>query len=180
MIFLKDSPDMEIIENNLAAIRKLISDYEAKYGRHPGSVHLLAASKSQSIEKITAAYHAGQRRFGENYLQEALSKMPALADKQIEWHFIGPVQSNKTRKIAENFSWVHGVDNMKIARRLNDQRPDQLPRLNICIEVNVSDEASKSGVRTDEVLPLAAYCMTLPRLQLRGLMTIPHEHENFS
>lgn len=164
------------VENNLQHVKQLIADYEKKYQRETGCVTLLAASKGQSIEKITAAFHAGQRVFGENYLQEALEKMsalgPALTEK-IEWHFIGPVQSNKTRKIAEHFAWVHSIDDKKIAQRLNDQRPSSLPPLNICIEVNVSHEDSKSGVSLNEVMALAQFCHTLPRLHLRGLMAIP-------
>lgn len=161
------------IEKKLIGIKKLISHYEDLYGRKPGSVALLAASKGQSIEKMTAAYYAGQRAFGENYLQEALTKMAALSEHDIEWHYIGKLQSNKTRKIAEHFAWVHSVDNEKDAERLSDQRPRTLPPLNICIEVNVSHETSKSGVRFEGVLPLANYCRHLPHLNLRGLMSIP-------
>jgi PLP dependent protein len=170
---------MRTIENNIVAIKSLIAGHERKFGRAPGSVRLLAVSKEQSEEKISAAYHAGQHCFGENYLQEALLKMSALSDKQIEWHFIGPIQSNKTRKIAENFAWAHSVADMKIAKRLNDQRPPQLPKLNICIEVNVSAEATKSGVKVEDVFQLASYCQTLPQLQLRGLMALPKAHDNF-
>lgn len=167
------------IKNNLARLNDLVINYEKKYHRPSKSVKILAASKSQSIEKIMEAYQAGQRIFGENYLQEALAKMAALSDKSIEWHFIGPIQSNKTRKIAENFAWVQSVDNTKIAKRLNDQRPAHLPPLNICIEVNVSAEKSKSGVCINEVRSLIAYCQNLPRLVLRGLMTIPAPSEQF-
>ncbi len=168
---------MTSIADNVARIKKLMADYEQKYGRDRGSVQLLAVSKHQSIEKMDEAFQAGVSAFGENYLQEALPKLAAFSDKPIEWHFIGPIQSNKTRKIAEHFAWVHSVDNMKIAKRLNDQRPVHLPLLNICIEVNISHEASKSGVKENEVNSLARYCLTLPRLKLRGLMTIPAPHE---
>ncbi|RDI41315.1 hypothetical protein AQULUS_00280 [Aquicella lusitana] len=168
------------IRTQLAAVKKRIADYAEKYGRKADSVHLLAVSKGQPIEKIEAAFQAGQPDFGENYLQEALSKIDRLAHKAITWHFIGPVQSNKTRKIAEHFAWVHSVDNKKIATRLNDQRPSHLPPLNICIEVNVSNESSKSGVRAEEVLPLARYCMGLPNIKLRGLMTIPAPQKDFA
>lgn len=164
------------IATNLSSLKKCISDYEQKYSRESGSVRLLAVSKAQSIEKIIQAYEAGQNCFGENYLQEALKKIELLADKAIEWHFIGPIQSNKTRKIAENFSWVHSVDSIKIAKRLNDQRPAHLPPLNICIEVNISNQETKSGVTAEEVAALADYCLTQPRLKLRGLMTIPAPH----
>lgn len=167
------------IEENLINIRKRIASYEQKYGRAQGSVRLLAASKGQAAIKVEAAVHAGQHLFGENYLQEGLKKISALGDHDVEWHFIGPIQSNKTRKIAENFSWVHGIDNLKIASRFNDQRPHHLPPLNICIEVNVSHEASKSGVAIEEALPLAKECLALPHLELRGLMTVPAINKDF-
>lgn len=165
---------------NLIDIKNLIAHYEQKYQRPSHSVKLLAVSKKQSIEKILSAYHAGQTSFGENYLQEALTKIQALSDKSIEWHFIGPIQSNKTRKIAENFTWVETVANKKIAERLNDQRPIHLPPLNICIQVNISEELSKSGVHINEVADLIAYCNKLPRLNVRGIMTIPKELTDFS
>ena len=168
------------IAENLIDIKKTITDLEQKYGREKNSVHLLLVSKSQSLEKIEEAIHVGQHCFGENYLQEALSKINAFhaTAPTLEWHFIGPIQSNKTRKIAENFAWVHSVDNMKIAKRLNDQRPAQQPPLNVCIEVNVSHEPSKSGVYIDDMMPLLTYCLSLPRLQLRGLMTLPAPKTN--
>lgn len=140
---------------------------------------MLAVSKGQSIEKIREAYDAGQQLFGENYLQEALIKMTALSDVHIEWHFIGPIQSNKTRKIAEHFSWVHSVDNLKTAQRLNDQRPAHLPPLNICLEVNISHEISKSGIAPPQTKSLATTCLSLPRLRLRGLMAIPAPQIDF-
>lgn len=158
---------------NLTTIKNQISEYEKKYSRPADSVSLLAVSKKQSADKIREAYAAGQRAFGENYLQEALQKMQSLADLKIEWHFIGPIQSNKTKKIAEHFHWVQSVDSLKIAQRLNDQRPDHLPPLNICLEINISGEASKSGVAPHEAAALATACRELPRLKLRGLMTIP-------
>lgn len=168
------------IQNNLHTIKQRIADYEQKYARTPGSVQLLAASKSQSIDSIIAAFDAGQQSFGENYLQEALAKIAALQDKKIEWHFIGHIQSNKTRSIAEHFAWVHSVDSSKIAKRLNDQRPAQLPPLNICIEVNISEAETKSGIAANQVLALAQYCQTLPRCHLRGLMAIPTAHTSFN
>ena len=164
---------MTLIQKNLIEIKNAIIRHEKKYAREIGSVSLLAVSKGQSIEKIKEAYDAGQRSFGENYLKEALSKMEALSDLPIEWHFIGSVQNNKTRKIAAHFSWVQSVDHIKIAERLNAQRPNSLPPLNICIEVNISEEATKSGVAIAQVLPLASACLSLPRLKLRGLMAIP-------
>ena len=139
----------------------------------PQSVSLLAVSKAQSALTIREAYGAGQKCFGENYLQEALEKQTELSDLGIEWHFIGPIQSNKTQLIAEHFSWVHSVDRLKIAQRLNDARPANLPPLQLCIQLNVSNEASKSGVTPDAVASLAAEIVKLPRLTLRGLMAIP-------
>ena len=138
-----------------------------------GEVTLLAVSKAQSAEKLREAYEAGQTKFGENYLQEALNKQAELADLSIEWHFIGPIQSNKTQPIAQHFSWVHGVDRIKIAQRLSDARPAELPSLQICLQVNISGEASKSGVAPSELLALVKMIKSLPQLTLRGLMTIP-------
>lgn len=143
-----------------------------------GDVILLAVSKAQPAEKLREAFAAGQTQFGENYLQEALNKQIELSDLPIEWHFIGPIQSNKTQPIAQHFSWVHGVDRLKIAQRLNDARPDELPPLQICLQVNTSGEASKSGVAPDELASLAAAINEMPRLQLRGLMTIPEPTED--
>lgn len=167
-------------QENLNIIKTLIAEYEQKYQRSKDSVGLLAVSKKQPIDKILTLYQAGQKSFGENYLQEALPKIQALIDKSIEWHFIGSIQSNKTRKIAENFSWVETVADMKIAYRLNDQRPISLPPLNICIQVNISDERNKSGINANEVAALIQYCNNLPRLKVRGIMTIPKDVENFS
>lgn len=165
------------IQQNLSQIKSQILTYETQYQRQPGSVKLLAATKTQSLEALLQAIAAGQTLFGENYLQEALPKITYFeknpAASPIEWHFIGAIQSNKTRKIAEHFSWVHTIDSIKIAKRLNDQRPDHLPPLNICLEVNVSEELSKSGIFLDEVLALTEHCNTFPRLKLRGLMAIP-------
>jgi pyridoxal phosphate enzyme (YggS family) len=173
-------PTMTNITQQLSALQSQIHRFETTYHRPIGTVQLLAASKSQSIEKIREAYLAGLRDFGENYLQEALTKIEAAHDLAITWHFIGPIQSNKTRKIAENFAWVHSVDSEKIAKRLNDQRPLTLPALNICIEVNISHENAKSGVAINEVRALAEYCLTLPHLKLRGLMAIPAEYPTFA
>lgn len=167
------------VKENLFALKKRINDFEKKYNRHSQSVSLLAVSKLHPIEKIKEAYEAGQEAFGENYLQEALSKQAALTNEAIEWHFIGHIQSNKTRKIAEDFAWVHSVDSIKIAKRLHEQRPLDLPPLNICIEVNVSDEPAKSGVDLKNVLSIAEYCLSLQRLRLRGLMTIPAQENDF-
>lgn len=139
---------------------------------------LLAVSKTKPAAALREAYAAGLRDFGENYLQEALGKQQELADLPLSWHFIGPIQSNKTRAIAEHFAWVHSVDRLKIAQRLSEQRPAELPPLNICIQVNVSGEASKSGCTPADLPDLARAISALPRLQLRGLMAIPEPTED--
>lgn len=164
---------MTSISERLQAIRDAVQQAERQAGRATGAARLLAVSKTKPASVIREAFAAGQRLFGENYVQEALAKMGELGDLPLEWHFIGPIQSNKTRPIAENFDWVHGIDRLKIAQRLNDARPDSLEPLKVCIEVNVSGEASKEGVAPDEVLELAQAIRQLPRLRLRGLMTIP-------
>ena len=138
---------------------------------HPPA--LIAVSKTQTAERLRDAFSAGLHSFGENYLQEALDKQAALADLPIEWHFIGPLQSNKTRPVAEHFSWVHSIDRLKLAQRLSDQRPADLPLLQVCLQVNVSGEDSKSGVAPADLPALAHAVAALPRLQLRGLMAIP-------
>jgi pyridoxal phosphate enzyme (YggS family) len=168
------------VGNNLATLKKKIRELEERYDRPKHSVTLLAASKQQSIEKILEAYESGQLIFGENYLQEALFKMQALKDQKIEWHFIGALQTNKAKKIAEHFSWVHSVHTIKIASHLNKHRPSHLPRLNICIEVNVSDEESKTGVSIEAVPNLLAACLELPNIKIRGLMTIPAPQSSFA
>jgi PLP dependent protein len=165
---------------HLQQVLERIRAAERRYGREPGAVTLLAVSKQQPIEAIRAAAAAGQRCFGENYLQEALPKIEALASEGLEWHFIGPLQSNKTRPVAEHFAWMHSVDRLKIAQRLSEQRPDALPPLNICLQVNISGEASKSGVEPDDLPELAAAVTRLPRLRLRGLMAIPAPSEDFA
>lgn len=157
-----------------------IRDAEQRYRRVPGSVTLLAVSKLHPASAIAELAAAGQQRFGENYLQEALDKMAALAGLDLEWHFIGPIQANKTRGIASRFAWVHSVDRLKIAQRLSRQRPDGQPPLNICLEVNISGEASKSGVVPAQLLELATAVAELPRLRLRGLMAIPAPSEDFA
>lgn len=166
------------IEENIFTVKQLINNYAEKYGRKIDSIHLLAVSKGQSIEKIREALNACQYHFGENYLQEALTKILTLSQEKIVWHFIGPIQRNKTRKIAEHFSWVHSVDDIDIAKRLDNQRPLHLPPLNICIQVNISMESTKSGIKVDELFTFAKTCLTFPRLRLRGLMAIPAPLEN--
>lgn len=158
--------------DNIKLVRQRLSKAAAQAGR-VDDIALLAVSKGQSAHSIRAAWQAGQREFGENYLQEALDKIAQLADLDICWHFIGPVQSNKTRPIAEHFAWVHSVDRLKVAQRLSDQRPAALPPINICIQVNIDGEDSKSGVAPDEVAELALQILELPGLKLRGLMAIP-------
>ncbi len=168
---------MNDITRRLAAVRQRIRDAEARFGRPPGSVRLLAVSKTHPPARVREAYEAGQRAFGENYLQEALAKIEALAGLPLEWHFIGSVQSNKTRSIAGRFDWVQTVDRERIARRLGEHRPRERGPLNVCIEVNVSGEASKAGVTLDALPELAAFVHAQPGLRLRGLMTIPRPVE---
>ena len=164
---------MTAILSNLQATREAIAKAAIDARRNIADVHLLAVSKTFSVEAVREAYRGGQTAFGENYLQEALDKIAALNDLPLEWHFIGPIQSNKTRLIAENFAWVHGVDRLKVAERLSAQRPPHLPPLNICLQVNVSGEDSKSGVTFEDAPQLARKIFALPHLKLRGLMSIP-------
>jgi len=164
---------MSAIADGLQAVTERISRAILAAGRAPHEVTLLAVSKTVDIARIREAHHCGQRAFGENYLQEALAKIDALRDLDLDWHFIGPIQSNKTRPLAEHFNWAHAVDREKIARRLSEQRPADLPPLNICLQVNVSGEASKSGVAPADLPALAQAVAALPRLRLRGLMAIP-------
>jgi len=162
------------IAERLDAVRTRIALAEHAAGRTPRSVQLIAVSKTQPAAAISEAVAAGQRHFGENYLQEALAKQSELVNvPDLVWHFIGPIQSNKTAAIATHFDWVHSVDRLKIAQRLSDQRPRELAPLNICLQVNVSDEASKSGVSLAELHALAAGVIELPGVCLRGLMAIP-------
>lgn len=167
------------IAENLETVRQRLARAAARAGRGPDAVALLAVSKTCPAEAVRAAHAAGQRAFGENYVQEALDKIHALADLRatLDWHLIGPLQSNKTRVVAEAFDWVHSVDRLKIAQRLSEQRPAWLPPLNVCLQVNVSGEASKSGVAPQEVPALAQAVAALPRLRLRGLMSIPEPAE---
>lgn len=164
---------MAAIDENLQAVRGAISQAARDAGRDPAQVALLAVSKTHPVAAIEAAHAAGQRAFGENYVQEALGKMDALASRGLEWHLIGPLQSNKTRPVAERFDWVHTVDRARLARRLSEARPAGLPPLNVLIQVNVSGEASKSGIGLQDALELAREVAGMPRLALRGLMAIP-------
>lgn len=149
-------------------------------GRLRNSVQLLAVSKTKPASDIAALYRLGQRHFAENYLQEALTKQQQLAAFNISWHFIGPIQSNKTKPIASHFDWVHSVDRLKIAQRLSEQRPDYLPPLNICLQVNISQENSKTGVSIEELPDLVAAVSLLPHLSLRGVMAIPEPETNYA
>ncbi|MBK1852890.1 YggS family pyridoxal phosphate-dependent enzyme [Marinobacter sp. 1-4A] len=165
---------MSSIADNLGSVTRRIQKATLQAGREPGSVSLLAVSKTRSAEELREAVAAGQRAFGENYLQEALGKIETLSDlTEIDWHFIGPIQSNKTRQIASAFSWVHSVDRLKVARRLSEQRETGLPPLNICLQVNINNEQSKSGCQPDELPTLIEEISQLPGLTLRGLMAIP-------
>jgi pyridoxal phosphate enzyme (YggS family) len=171
--------DADCIAGNIAEVRERVRVAAEKVGRAPGTVQVLAVSKTHPAEAVRAAFAAGQRHFGENYLQEAEDKIAATADlDDIHWHFIGPIQSNKTRAIAAHFDWVHSLDRLKIARRLSEQRPENLPPLKVCLQVNISGEASKSGVEPDALPALAAAVAELPRLELRGLMAIPAPFED--
>ena len=161
------------IAENLAQVHAHIQAACQAAGRAPGSVQLLAVSKTWGPDAVRAAHAAGQTAFGENYIQEAVDKITALQDLPLQWHCIGPIQSNKTRLVAEHFDWVHSIDRLKIAQRLSEQRPAHLPPLQVCIQVNVDGGETKSGVAPQDLPALAQAVAALPRLQLRGLMTIP-------
>ncbi|HWD30010.1 MAG TPA: YggS family pyridoxal phosphate-dependent enzyme [Pseudomonas sp.] len=164
---------MSTIADNLSTLAARISAAAEAAGRASSDIRLLAVSKTKPAAAVREAFAAGVRDVGENYLQEALNKQGELTDLPLTWHFIGPIQSNKTRAIAEHFDWVHSVDRLKIAQRLSEQRPEGLEPLNICLQVNVSGEASKSGCTPAELPALASAIAALPRLRLRGLMAIP-------
>ncbi len=170
------------ISENLQVVQHRIATSAQAAGRDPTSSRLLAVSKTFDEQAVLTAAPAGQRAFGENYVQDAIDKISATRelnpDLQLEWHFIGPIQSNKTRQIAEHFDWVHSVDRLKIAQRLSEQRPSDMPPLQICLQVNVSGEATKSGLEPDALLELARVVNTLPNLRLRGLMAIPEPTED--
>lgn len=173
---------MSAIPENLQAVRQQIATVACEVSRDPQSVTLLAVSKTFGADAVMAAADAGQHAFGENYVQEAVDKIAFLQDKRpdlrLEWHFIGPIQSNKTRAIAEHFDWVHSIAREKIAQRLSQQRPSQLGPLNICLQVNISGESSKSGVMPEQTSALAQAVASLPNLRLRGLMAVPEaEHD---
>lgn len=171
---------MSVIYDNLATVTEQIAIAARAAGRLPADIKLLAVSKTFPPEDVRTAYNWGQRAFGENYVQEGVEKIFALSDlrSNIEWHFIGPIQSNKSRDVAENFDWVHSIDRLKIAQRLNDQRPASLAPLNVCIQVNISGEATKSGVQEADLLDLCLAIISMPKLRLRGLMSIPEPTSN--
>lgn len=165
---------MQTIAERLNSARKGIDQAANSAHRPPNSIKLLAVSKTKPVSDIMEAYEAGQRKFGENYVQEGVEKIQKLSHlENIEWHMIGPIQSNKTKVVAEHFDWVQSVDREKIARRLSDQRPDSMPPLNVCIQVNIDDEGSKSGVALSELASLVEFVRSQERLCLRGLMAIP-------
>lgn len=169
---------MSQISKNIEHIKQRIIQAATLVKRDPTQIHLLAVSKTKPVEAIEEAYQAGIINVGENYLQEALQKQSQLVSLPLTWHFIGPIQSNKTKDIAENFTWVHTVDRLKIAERLSRQRPSHLPELQVCIQVNVSNESTKSGCIPDDALALAQAIEALPHIKLRGLMTIPEPTED--
>jgi hypothetical protein len=171
---------MTMIAVNLQSVRERIAQACAQAQRDVNEVTLLAVSKTFGPEAVREAWDTGQRAFGENYIQEGIEKIELLGGLGIEWHCIGPIQSNKTRLVATHFDWAHTVDRLKIAQRLSEQRPDAMPPLNVCVQVNIDGGANKSGVEPSEVLQLARDVTMLPRLKLRGLMTIPEPTESFS
>lgn len=170
---------MNAIAANLTKLRQQIILAEQRYNRQPGSVKLLAVSKTQPLMAIRAAMEAGQYAFGENYLQEAVPKIIALKDPLLEWHFIGRVQANKTKEIAQYFQWAHGIDNLRVAERLSRQRSTDLPLLNICIQVNLDNEGNKGGALLTNLSNLARQISDLPNIKLRGLMAIPIFYADF-
>jgi hypothetical protein len=170
---------MTMIADNLHQVRTRIATACNTYGRAPDSVTLLAVSKTFGADAVRQAHAAGQTAFGENYIQEAVDKIAALADLPLEWHCIGPMQSNKTRLVAGHFDWAHTVDRLKIAQRLSEQRPAGMVPLNVCIQVNIDGGPTKAGVAPGEVLALAQEVALLPNLRLRGIMTIPEPAPNF-
>lgn len=171
---------MAMIAENIQSVRTRIAAACRAAGREPESVRLMAVSKTFDAAAISAAVTAGQSVFGENYIQEAVAKIGALREYALEWHCIGPVQSNKTRLVAEHFGWVDSIDRLKIAQRLSEQRPAHLPALQLCIQVNVDGGVNKAGVAPNELLALARSVAQLPRLRLRGLMSIPEPAVDFT
>ncbi|WP_085246680.1 YggS family pyridoxal phosphate-dependent enzyme [Gilliamella mensalis] len=174
---------MNTIHDNLFAIKNEIEKIASKCERDPNTIELIAVSKTKSVQQITEAIDAGQLAFGENYVQEGIEKIKyfkqAMPNSALIWHFIGPLQSNKSKFVAEHFDWMHTIDRLKIAQRLNDQRPTDMANLNVLIQVNISQETSKSGIAAEEVADLAKQIIALPNLNLRGLMAIPEIENDF-
>lgn len=170
---------MDTIADRVTALRERIATLENRYGRPGGAVTLVAVAKTHGAARVREAHAAGLSQFGESYVQEAVPKIESLADLPLTWHFVGRIQSNKTASIAQHFAWVHGIDRLRIAERLDAQRPAGLPPLDCCIEVNLSGEASKGGVAPRELPELAGAIAALPRLRLRGLMTLPEPAAGF-
>ena len=170
---------MENIQASLARLRQDIRMAEAQYGRTPGTVALLAVSKLRPVTDIRTAIACGQLHFAENYVQEALGKIHLINDPAVTWHFIGPIQSNKTRPIAEHFHWVHSLDRLKTAQRLHDARPENLPPLDVCIQINISGEQTKAGISPHELPEFMEKCAVFSKLRLRGLMALPEPEKDF-
>ena len=170
---------MQFIAQQLNIVQGKVREFETKYGREENTVKLLAVSKTRSVEEILEAVECGQVEFGENYQQEAITKIETLAPKNIVWHFIGPLQANKAQHIAKHFAWIHTVDRLKIAQRLSILRPRDMPDLNVCVQFNVSGEPSKSGVTSGELMPLVEEISSLPGLRVRGLMALPAPTKDF-
>lgn len=170
---------MTTISANLQAVLARIHAAALSSGRQPDEIGLLAVSKTCPASSVRKAVAAGQQAFGENYVQEGIDKIREVALPNLEWHFIGPLQSNKTRLVAETFQWVHSIDRLKIAERLSEQRPASLPPLQVCLQVNISEEKTKSGIPAGELLPLARKVALLPNMQLRGLMAIPAPEKDY-
>ena len=168
-----------LIQENFRHVQQRIETTARRFSRNMSEIQLLAVSKTRTAQEIIAAYQAGQSAFGENYVAEAIEKIETLSDYPLEWHYIGAIQSNKTRLIATHFTWVHTLASLKHAKRLNEQRPAELPPLNICIQVNISHEQSKGGVIENDVLPLAREIVQLRKLKLRGLMALPAPSSDF-
>jgi PLP dependent protein len=167
------------IAKSLESLKQKIVHAEQRFGRRAGSVKVLAVSKTRTIQDIITAAEHGQHDFGENYVQEAVAKITSLERHNLVWHFIGPVQSNKTQLIATYFDWVHSVDRIKIVKRLNDTRPEHLAPINLCIQINISDEPKKAGIHPDELGQMIAGCSDFPRIRIRGLMALPKPSDDF-
>ncbi|MGB1244574.1 MAG: YggS family pyridoxal phosphate-dependent enzyme [Porticoccaceae bacterium] len=164
---------MANIENNTTSVQRRLQQAARDAGRNPEDILLLAVSKTRTSAQVRTAMESGLSSFGENYLQEAVEKIAQLSNSAISWHFIGPLQSNKTRQVAEHFDWVHTVDRLKIAKRLSDQRAPDMPALNVCLQINIDNESSKSGLSPEQAIEVANSVALLPNLRLRGLMAIP-------